>query len=372
MKKLLQLIVYIAIISNCYQAKSQSKNQRGKAQVLQKTVDSLVSSQMTKQHIPGLSLAIIKDGNVLVAKGYGLANLEHNIPATEETIYKIGSVSKHMVATATILLIQEGKLRLTDSIPKFFKGSPESWNKITIRHLMNHTSGLPRESPLEDNMKIQTDSVLIRGAYDSKLLFEPGSKWQYCNLGYFMLADIIRQLSGASFAGFMEKQVFNKYNLSNTRTTTTSALVKNRADGYVYRSDGSYYNAEDYLALRPSGAFISSIKDLIKWEMLMQNNKLLSQENWSKMWQDKVKTPNADKPPFQHYGYGWDVIEYKKGLVQNHGGSLPGFTSKYFRSVDGKTAIIVLSNANGANLGSIVEQIADRVFTERRSEEHTK
>ncbi|HEX8545490.1 MAG TPA: serine hydrolase domain-containing protein [Cytophagaceae bacterium] len=362
MKKIIQLIVYIAIVCNCDQAKAQGRIQRGKAHVFQRTTDSLVSSQMTKQHIPGLSLAIIKDGKVLIAKGYGLANLEHNIPATEETIYKIGSVSKQMIATATMVFIQEGRLKLTDSIPKFFKGSPEAWNKITIRHLLNHTSGLPRESPLSDNMKVQADSVLIRAAYDSKLLFEPGSAWQYCNLGYFMLADIIRQLSGDSFASFMEKQIFNKHNLSNTRTTTSSAVIKNRADGYVYKNDGSFYNAQDYLALRPSGAFISSINDLIKWEMLIQNNSLLSQENWQKMWQDKVKTPNADKPPFAHYGYGWDVIEYKKALVQNHGGSLPGFSSKYFRFVDHKTAIIVLTNANGANLENIVYALADQLF----------
>jgi CubicO group peptidase (beta-lactamase class C family) len=317
---------------------------------------------MAKQHIPGLSLGIIKDGKIFIAKGYGLANIEHNIPATEETIYKIGSVSKQKVATAIMLFVQEGKLELTDSLPKFFRGSPEAWNKITIRHLLNHTSGLPRESPLSDNMKVQPDSVLIKGAYSSKLLFEPGTKWQYCNLGYFMLADIIRQLSGDTFANFMEKQIFNKYNLTNTRTTTSSAIIKNRAGGYVCKSDGSMYNALGYLALRPSGAFLSSINDLIKWEMLIQNNGLLSRQNWQRMWEDKVNTSNSDKTPFEYYGYGWDVIEYKKVLVVNHGGNLSGFTSKYSRFIDSKTAIIVLTNLDGARLGDIVNGIADSLL----------
>jgi CubicO group peptidase (beta-lactamase class C family) len=159
-------------------------------------IDSLVSRQMKEQHITGLSLGIIINGTLFKTQGYGLSNIEQTVSASTKTVYKIGSLSKQVVATATMLFVQEGKLRLTDTLPMFFKGAPKSWNKVTIRHLLNHTSGLPRESPVSDNMKLQPDSVLIKAAYQSKLLFEPGTSWQYCNLGYFMLADIIRQLSG--------------------------------------------------------------------------------------------------------------------------------------------------------------------------------
>jgi CubicO group peptidase (beta-lactamase class C family) len=297
-----------------------------------------------------------------MAKGYGLANIENNISASKETVYKIGSVSKQMVATAIMLLFQEGKLKLTDSLPKYFKEAPVSWNKITIRHLLNHTSGLPRDSPVLDNMRKQPDSILIKGSYKTKLLFEPGTEWKYCNLGYFMLADIIRQLSGETFEHFMQKEIFNKYSLSHSRTTSVEEIVKNRADGYVFKSSDSIFNAKDYLALRPSGAFLSSVSDLAKWEMLIQNNQIIRKENWDRMWNDKVKTSHSVQELIEYYGYGWDISEYKKLRIVYHDGTLPGFTSSYFRFIDSKSAIIIVTNTDNAYPKNIVLAIADLVF----------
>ena len=317
---------------------------------------------MEKQHIFGLSLGIIKNGKLVMMKGYGLSNIEHGIPASSKTVYKIGSVSKQIVATAIMLLVQQGKLKLTDSLPKFFKGAPQTWNKITIRNLLNHTSGLPRDAPALDNMKEQPDSVLIKSAYKSKLLFEPGTNWRYCNLGYFMLADIIRQLSGRSFPNFMKKEIFEKYNLLNTRTTSISAIVKNRAAGYVYKTADSIYNATNYIALRPSGAFISSVSDLVKWEMLIQKHEILHKDNWDKMWNDTVRTSNLNQRPIEYYGYGWDVNKYKNLRVVHHDGTLPGFTSSYFRFIESNSAIIILTNADNAYPKTIALGIANLMF----------
>ena len=325
-------------------------------------IDKLVKEEMDKQHISGLSLGIVKNGKTMLVKGYGSANLEHSIPATENTVYKIGSVSKQMIATAIMLLIEQKKLRLTDSLPAFFKRAPASWNKITIRHLLNHTSGLPRDSPVLDNMKEQADSVLIKGAYGSKLLFEPGSGWRYCNLGYFMLADIIRQLSGQSFPTFMQENIFNKHGLNATRTTSVSAIIKNRADGYVYKAPDNIYQAKDYVALRPSGAFVSSVNDLVKWETLIQSGKIITTESWESMWADIVRTSAADQNPAEYYGYGWDVNNYKGRRIVHHDGTLPGFTSSYFRFIDSDSAIIILTNADNAYPKSIALGIADLLF----------
>ena len=138
-------LVFTLII--CFSvANSQGKKEDNET-IFTIVVDSLVKKEMDKQHILGLSPGGIKDGKLLMAKSYGLSNIENNISATKETVYKIGSVSKQMVATAIMLLVQEGKLKLTDSLPKFFREAPASWNEITIRHLLNHTSGLPRDSP---------------------------------------------------------------------------------------------------------------------------------------------------------------------------------------------------------------------------------
>jgi CubicO group peptidase (beta-lactamase class C family) len=325
-------------------------------------IDSLVSVQMREQHITGLSLGIIVNGQLVMARGYGLSNIEHNVSASERSVYKIGSISKQMIATAIMWFVQEGRLKLTDSLPLFFKGAPASWNKITIRHLLNHTSGLPRESPIADNMKVQPDSILIEAAYKSPMLFETGTNWRYCNLGYFMLADIIRKLSGQPFAKYMENEVFKKYNMLQTRTTTVSDIVKDRAAGYVYKNKDSIFNAKDYLALRPSGAFLSSVNDLIKWEMLIQHNQLLNRGHWRAMWTDTVRTSIAKDAPAEYYGYGWDVKEFKKLKIVHHGGTLPGFASSYFRFLDSNSAIIILTNADNSFPSKIALGIADMIL----------
>lgn len=335
-------------------------------------IDSFVSRQMKEQHITGLSLGIIINGKLFKIQGYGLSNIEQSVAASAKTVYKIGSLSKQVVATATMLFVQEGKLKLTDSLPMFFKGAPKSWNKITIRHLLNHTSGLPRESPIADNMKVQPDSVLIKAAYQSKLLFEPGTSWQYCNLGYFMLADIIRQLSGKTFAAYMEDEIFKKYDLLQTRTTTSSKIVLNRAAGYVYNKDGNFDNAVDYLALRPSGAFLSSINNLAKWEMLIQNGKLLTPANWKKMWADTVRTSNTVQTPNAYYGYGWDVSSYKGLKLVHHNGTLPGFSSSYLRFIDSRSAIIILTNADNTYPKAIALGIADILLKDEKLKDRSK
>lgn len=325
-------------------------------------IDQIVNEEMVKQHITGLSIGIVSNGKVVAVKGYGLSNIEQNTSATENTVYKIGSVSKQMIATAIMSFVQTNKLKLTDSLPVFFKDAPAAWNKITVRHLLNHTSGLPRESPVQDNMKQQSDSVLIRAAYDSKMLFEPGSNWAYCNLGYFMLADIIRQKSGQSFPDFMQDQIFRKYGLSSTQTTSVSAIIKNRADGYVYKTPDSFSRATDFIALRPSGAFLSSITDLVKWEELLQSNELLKKEYVKQMWNDTVRISNTTKEPIVYYGYGWYGYDYKGINTVFHDGTLPGFASSYLRFVDSNSAVIILTNADSVYPRTIALKIADQMF----------
>lgn len=356
MSFLISVIIALSLIA--YKTSAQVGAEKA-FQPQSRAIDSLIYKQMYMQHITGLSLGIVLHGKLVMAKGYGLSNIEHTIPASAKTVYKIGSVSKQMVAAVIMYFVQEGKVKLTDSLPLFFKGAPESWKKITVRHLLNHTSGLPRESPLSDNMKIQPDSDLIKAAYKSKLLFEPGTSWKYCNLGYFMLADIIRQLSGKLFAAYMENDVFKAFNLLQTRTTTSFGIVKNRAGGYVYKSQDSVFNANDYLALRPSGAFLSSVSDMVKWELLIQNNKLLKAGNWKKMWTDTVRTSSSNQAPIEYYGFGWDVNEYNNLKVVHHDGTLPGFTSSYFRFIESKSAIIILTNADNAYPKAIAFGIAD-------------
>lgn len=322
----------------------------------QDEIDRFIMKQLSDQKITAINIGIIENGRITRVKGYGLANVEQKIPAAENTVYKIGSLSKQMVAAGIMTLIQAGKISLTDTITKFFKDAPATWNNITIRHLLNHTSGLERESPAFNALIIQSDSVVIRAAYKDPLVFATGTKWQYCNLGYFMLADIIRQVSGKSFPQFMKEEIFSKYRLTNTQTTSTTVIIPNKANGYVLAA-GMPSKATDFIALRPSGAFISTIPDMLKWEMLMQQGKLLSKQNWQKMWTDVVESDAAE-----HYGYGWRVTTYKNRPMVYHGGSLPGFKSTYYRFPDDRTAFIILTNSDHANPTIIAKGIAEILF----------
>lgn len=326
-------------------------------------IDTFIENTMARQQIVGLAVGVIKDGKVVKAKGYGHANLEFNIPVTTNTVFKLGSVSKHIIAVAIMKLIQEDKLQLDDPVIKFYPDAPSYWSAITIRHLLNHTSGLIRESPDFDAMATQSDSLLIRAAYKDTLVFLTGSKWQYCNLGYFMLADIIRQIDTQSFSEYMKKEIFEKNGLQKTQVTSLENLVYGRAGGYVRLGGDTTVNALNYVALRPSGAFLSTIDDMLKWEMLMQEEKILPQKRWQQMWQDLSKTDETDMGNVDiYYGYGWFVTRYKNRKTVFHGGSLPGFRAMYFRFPEERTAIIVLTNSEPTNTLVIAQGVADIIL----------
>jgi CubicO group peptidase (beta-lactamase class C family) len=180
------------------------------------STDIIVKQMMEKQKIVGLSLAVIKNGQPVVNKGYGLANVELNVPVTSETVIRLGSVSKQFFTTAIMTLMQEGKLNIEDAVHKYFPDAPETWRPITIKNLMSHTSGLQRESPAYDNNKIQPDIDIIKSAYNLPLVFKTGEKYQYCNLAYFMLGEIIKQVSGMPWQDYMRDKLFIPAGMNNS------------------------------------------------------------------------------------------------------------------------------------------------------------
>ncbi|MEX2112967.1 MAG: serine hydrolase domain-containing protein [Pirellulales bacterium] len=315
-------------------------------------IDDYVNAEMQTRHIPGVSLAVIKEGKVVKAQGYGLANVELNVPAGPQTVYKIGSLSKQFLAAGIMVLIQDGKLKVDDKISTYLEGTPEAWKDITVRHLLTHTSGLSREAPGFASLKIQGDAELIKTAYARKPDFAPGEKWRYCNLGYFALAEILRKVSGKPWGEFMGERVFAPLGMDSTRVTTMRDIVSNRADGYYWR--GHLENDQVMLAVRPSGAFISSALDLAKWDAALDNNTLLSQASLDEMW-----TPVTLNDGKQHpYGYGWELSTIAGHRVVRHGGTITGFRSSYLRLVDDKISVIVLANGATALPGVMAIEVA--------------
>ena len=317
------------------------------------TVDRLVVAEMARMHIPGVSLAVVRGGKVIKAQGYGVADLEHEIPVTPQTVFKIGSVSKQFLATGIMLLAQDGRLAVDDPVARHLSGAPESWRGITLRHFLTHTSGVVREGPAFDPLKVQPDSVVLHSAFARPLEFPTGSKYQYCNVCYFALADVIARVAGKPWDVFLAERVFRPTGMTATRTTTTTALVPHRARGYTWRDSG-YVNAPELLAVRPSGAFLSTVLDLAKWDAALYEDRVLTRASREAMWTPARLTGGGSSG----YGYGWTLDSLDGHRVVHHGGSLPGFRAEMARFPDDSLTVIVLTNADGARPDVIVRGVA--------------
>ncbi len=325
------------------------------------STDIIVEQMMKKQKIVGLSLAVIKNGYPVTNKGYGLANVELNVPVNAETVIRLGSVSKQFFTTAIMKLMEEGKLDIEDPVHKFFPDAPETWRPIKIKNLMSHTSGLQREGPAYDNFKIQPDLNIIKSAYNLPLVFKIGEKYQYCNLAYFMLAEIIKQVSGLPWQVYIEDKLFKPAGMNNSYLTDFYQIIPNRADGYM-RNHDTLINATAMYAIRPSGGFLSTSSDMIKWEKAITEEKIiLKKDNWEKLWQPFIKTSDkADSK--EYYGFGWVIDEYKGHKLIVHGGANIGFRSVFARFVNEGLSIIILTNTDEANPRAIANALADYYF----------
>ncbi|RYE50995.1 MAG: class A beta-lactamase-related serine hydrolase, partial [Sphingobacteriales bacterium] len=329
------------------------------------STDLIIQRMMNTQKIVGLSLAVIKNGKTLINKGYGLANAEFKVPVTSETVIRVGSLSKQFFTTAILKLQEEGKLGIEDPVHKFFPDAPETWRPIQIKHLMSHTSGLKREGPAYDNNIIQPDLVIIKSAYALPLDFKTGEKYQYCNLGYYMLAEIIKQVSGMPWQDYIKEKLFIPAGMKNSGMTDFYPIIPNRASGYKH-VNGTLVNAETMYAVRPSGGFLSTSTDMILWDKAMREKKnILKKESWELLWQTVVKTSSIPTSK-AYYGFGWIIDERGGRKTIEHGGANVGFRSYYMRFVNEDLSIIILTNTDEAAPGPIAVALSEYYFRKRR------
>jgi D-alanyl-D-alanine carboxypeptidase len=316
-------------------------------------IDNLVRAEMARQKLPGLALAIVRDGKVLKLQGYGLADVQRDVAVTPDTVFKIGSVSKPLIATAVMLLVQDGSLSLDDPVSKYLEGAPEAWHGITIRHFLTHTSGVVREGPAFNPFKVQPVADVVKSAYPLPLRFPTGTKWEYCNVGYFALTEIISRVSGRPWFDFMAARIFQP--LGMTSTLLTDAAHPLRASGYA--GEGNREVAPDWPAVRPSGAFLSTLRDLLAWDAALTSGTLWTGKSREAMW---TPVPLADGSTHP-YGFGWELGTRARRRYVGHGGSLPGFRSVYARFPDERLSIVVLVNADDVDRDTIVNGLADAV-----------
>ena len=265
-------------------------------------VDRFVAEQMESQHIPGLSLAVVRGGAVVRAQGYGLASLELNVPVTPQTVFQIGSITKQFTATAVMMLVEEGKVSLGESVTHALDGLPDTWEGVTVRHLLDHTSGIKSFTGIPDVMARLTflpasrDEVLGLVAGEP-LEFAPGEQYAYNNTGYYLLGHVIEKASGQPYGDFLRERIFAPLGMNATRLNDMDDILPHRACGYVWGED-RLWNARHISMTWPfsAGALVSTTLDLARWDAALGGGSLLPKAMWERMWTPATCWPTGQRP----------------------------------------------------------------------------
>jgi CubicO group peptidase (beta-lactamase class C family) len=312
-------------------------------------LDNYIAAEMLQKHIPGVSLAVVKDGSIVVEKGYGFANLEDRIPATQHTVYEIASITKSFTASAIMLLAEAGELHLDDLLTYYHHDVPQAWADLTVRHLLTHTSGVQQWSIDWSRPDLTPDEICC-AAFGRPLRFAPGTRFEYCDTNYNLLGMIIHQLTGKPYDAFLQERIFMPLGMAATRHNDVRTMIPQRAVGYdgengrLVRADTIEWNHINLSSQVPAnganGSLLSTVADLLKWETALFTGSILSRSVLGQMWQP-FTLPDGTSAP---YGLGWELETYRGQKLVAHGGGIFGFTTSITRFVDNRLTIIILTN----------------------------
>ena len=324
-------------------------------------VDAVVQKAMETRQFPGASVTVVKDGKVVLAKGYGFSDVEKSTKATEQTVYQLASVTKPFTAMAILMLVEDGKLSLDGKITGILPGLPAAWEPVTVRHLLSHTSGIKSYTDVFGEKKVPDSQVFTRDEIlalvkDAPLQFTPGQRFAYCNTGYYLLGMIVEKASGKPYATFLADRIFTPLGMTSTALDDYADARPVRARGYS-TANGATKLAEHTHPTQPysAGALVSNVVDLAKWDAALAARKLLKPASYDAMW-----TPmrlNDGKP--SSYALGWQVDPYRTRPRQAHGGGISGFSTFVARFPDDKVTVIALVNQGGGAGGALVNGIAE-------------
>jgi CubicO group peptidase (beta-lactamase class C family) len=341
-----------------------------KATTPEKQIDQIVAA-LVRPGAPGATIAVAKEDKILFSKGYGSANPEYDIPNTPGTIFHIASVSKQFTAFAIAKLADEGKLSLDDDIRKYLTELNDFGHKITIRHLVHHTSGLRDQWNLLALAGWRLDDVITLNqvmrlmSNQKELNFKPGEEFAYCNTGYTFMAEIVSRVSGKPFAEYMAENVFKPLQMNNTLFYDDhEKIVKNRAYSFGESPSGIKKNVLSYANAGATSLFTTA-EDLVKWS----NNFYTTKVGNAKIMAQMSERGILNKGDTIGYAFGQGIGQYKGLRTVSHGGADAGYRSFLLRFPDQKYTIVVLSNYGPFNTGSLAYKIADIYLKDLLKEE---
>jgi CubicO group peptidase (beta-lactamase class C family) len=322
-------------------------------------VASYVRGEMQGQQIPGLALLVCRAGKIVRAEGYGLANVELQVPVKPETIFQSGSMGKQFTATAVMMLVEEGKISLDDRLTKFFPHAPAAWRDVTVRELLSHTAGFGDYPATFNFRKDWTETELLRMVEGIPLAYPPGTAWAYSNLGYLTLGILIHYVTGEFYGDFLQRRIFQPLGMGTTRIISEADIVPNRAAGYRLVK-GELKNQEwvaPSVNTTADGSLYFSIIDLAKWDAALYTEELLKRSSLEKMWAPallKNGQPNKDG-----YGFGWFIANRNGHRIISHDGAWQGFQTTITRHIDDQLTVVMLTNLAEAEPGKMAEHVAE-------------
>ena len=338
-------------------------SEAGAERTLEERMERTVRDLMDRTRIPGVGIGVVKDGEVLLAKGFGVARLENDVAATADTMFQSGSVGKQFTAAGIMAAVEDGLLSLDDPLSELFGRGPGAWQQITVRHLLTHSSGIPDyTSDAFDYRKDYSNDDLVRMATELELEFPAGTRWNYSNTGYVLLGVILQEVTGKPYFEYLRERIFDPAGMERIRVISEPAVIRGRARGYVPDANSWTHAAWVAPALNQTadGAMLMNVHDMIAWHETVRSRGVLSEESWNQILSPMTLNSGRTHP----YGFAWFFDEINGHSVQEHGGAWQGFTAQFTRFPEQDLGIIVLSNARSFGTQQIASALATLVDPE--------
>lgn len=315
-------------------------------------IDHYVKAEMAREHIPGVEVGIYCNGKAVFEKGYGMANVELQVPVRPETLMQSGSVGKQFAAAAVMMLVEQGKVHLEDSIANYFPDAPSSWRPIKVKNLLSHTSGLAEYETSErtepggefDLTRDFTENQLVHKIEELPIEFYPGERWAYRNTNYALIGFLITRVTGMFYGDYLRQKIFVPLDMNATRPISNRDIIPNRAAGYEIKNGvlkNQLFVSQTFNSTA-DGTLYFNVSDLQKWDQALYGTMLLTKASLNKMW-----TPfklNDGRPNPAGYGFAWGIHAVNGHRVLEHSGAWQGFTCDIARYVDDGLTVVVLTN----------------------------